>query len=100
MKKFTANYCHSNSNFIISNLPNHQIITPYTNIIRIIQNMVMRGAPTIASKFLRQELNLERDYLDKIDEVKFVSKENLNWTQTIKGDVSNNDYSKSRGSGT
>lgn len=62
--------------------------------------MVMRGAPTIASKFLRQELNLERDYLDKIDEVKFVSKENLNWTQTIKGDVSNNDYSKSRGSGT
>ena len=92
MKKFTANYCHSNSNFIITNLPNNQIISPYTNIIRIIQNIIMRGNPTIASKFLRNELSLERNYLDQMDEVKFISKENLNWTKTIKGDISNNDY--------
>ena len=92
MKKFTASYCYSNLNFIITNLPSYQIVTPYTNIIRIVQNMIMRGAPTIASKFLRNELNLERDYLDTMEKVKFLSKENLNWTQTIKGDISNDDY--------
>ncbi|MDF2789619.1 MAG: ATP-dependent helicase, RecQ family [Neobacillus sp.] len=92
MKKFTASYCNSNFNFIITNLPSYQIVTPYTNIIRIVQNMIMRGAPTIASKFLRNELNLERDYLDTMEKVKFLSKENLNWTQTIKGDVSHDDY--------
>lgn len=52
----------------------------------------MRGAPTIASEFLRNELDLEREYLNRLKEVKFLSKENLNWTQTIKGDVTNNDY--------
>ncbi|PEQ95236.1 recombinase RecQ [Bacillus sp. AFS006103] len=94
MNKFTANYCKSNSNFIITNLPNYQVTTPYTNVIRIVQNMIMRGAPTIASSFLRNELGLERNYLDQsvIKEVKFISKENLSWTKTIKGDVSNNDY--------
>lgn len=54
--------------------------------------MIMRGAPTIASEFLRNELDLEREYLNRLKEVKFLSKENLNWTQTIKGDVTNNDY--------
>jgi ATP-dependent DNA helicase RecQ len=92
MKKFTAGYCHSNLNFIITNLPSNQKVTPYTNIIRIVQNMITRGAPTIASKFLRTELNLNRDYLADMEKVKFLSKENLNWTQTIKGDVSHDDY--------
>ena len=85
MKKFTANYCHSNPNFIISNLPDNQKITPYTNIIRIVQNMVMRGSPTIASTYLRNELGLERDYLSNLKEVKFLSNENLIWIKTIKG---------------
>jgi ATP-dependent DNA helicase RecQ len=58
MEKFTANYCHSNSNFVITNLPKKPIINPYTNIIRIVQNMIMRGNPTIASKYLREELRL------------------------------------------
>lgn len=92
MKKFTASYCCTNVNFIITNLPNYQIVTPYTNIIRIVQNMIMRGAPTIASKFIRDEFNLERDYLDTMEKVKFLSSENLNWSQTIKGDVSHDDY--------
>lgn len=92
MNKFTANYCYSNSNFIITNLPSNQIISPYTNIIRIVQNMITRGNPTIASKFLRTKFSLDRDYLNSMDEVKFISEENLNWTQTIKGDVSHNDY--------
>ncbi|WP_137792214.1 RecQ family ATP-dependent DNA helicase [Bacillus sp. E(2018)] len=92
MDKFTANYCYSNSNFIISNLPNIQKVTPYTNIIRIVQNLVTRGNPTIASQFLRDELGLERNYLNSIKQVKFLSQDKLNWTQTIKGDVSNDDY--------
>lgn len=92
MDKFTANYCYSNSNFIISNLPNNQKVTPYTNIIHIVQNLVTRGNPTIASKFLRDALGLERDYLDSIKQVKFISQDKLNWKQTIKGDVTNDDY--------
>lgn len=67
-------------------------ITPHTNIIQIVQNMIMRGSPTIASAYLRKELNLERDYLNNLEELRFLSKENLNWTQTIKGDVENDDY--------
>ncbi|WP_017754968.1 RecQ family ATP-dependent DNA helicase [Calidifontibacillus oryziterrae] len=92
MDKFTANYCYSNSNFIITNLPNNQKLSPYTNMIRVVQNIIMRGSPTIASNFLRKELNLERDYLEDLMEVKFISNENLNWTRTIKGDVTRNDY--------
>jgi len=92
MNKFTANYCKSNSNFIITNLPSAQIITPYTNIVRIVQNLIMRGSPTIASKFIRDELCLNRNYLEKLSEVKFISTENLDWSRTIKGDISRNDY--------
>ena len=92
MNRFSANYCNSNSNFIITNLPDKQILTPYSNIVRIIQNIIMRGNPTIASVYLRQELGLARDYIDHLDEVKFISNENLEWTQTIKGDESNDDY--------
>lgn len=92
MHKFTANYCYSNSNFVITNLPNNSVNTPYTNIIRIVQNIIMRGVPTIASEFLRSNFGLKRNYLDEIKKVKFISKENLIWKDTIKGDVSNNDY--------
>ncbi|MDR6121343.1 ATP-dependent DNA helicase RecQ [Bacillus sp. SLBN-46] len=93
MNKFTANYCRSNSNFVITNLPKSQVTTPYTNIIRIVQNMIMRGAPTIASTYLRKELGInDRNYINQLKEIKFISGENLFWTRTIKGDVSNNDY--------
>src|SRR5690606_23416341 len=87
-----GNYCNSNSNFIISNLPKNQIVTQYTNLIRVVQNMIMRGSPTIASKYLRDELHLNRDYIENLHEVKFISKENLDWSQTIKGDINHNDY--------
>lgn len=92
MRKFSANYCKSNSNFIITNLPDKQVVTPYSSIVRIAQNIIMRGNPTIASVYLQRELGLERNYIDNLDEVKLISNENLNWTQTIKGDESNNDY--------
>ncbi|MGJ7922927.1 RecQ family ATP-dependent DNA helicase [Neobacillus sp. LXY-4] len=92
MKRFSANYCHSNSNFIITNLPDNQVTIPNSNIIRIVQNMINRGTPTIASAFLRKELGLQRDYLKQLEEVKFISNENLNWSQTIKGDDRNNDF--------
>lgn len=92
MKKFTANYCKSNSNFIITNLPDKQVDTPYSSIVRIVQNIIMRGNPTFASVYLQRELGLERDYIDNLDEVKFISNENLDWSQTIKGDESNDDY--------
>ena len=83
MKKFTANYCKSNSNFIITNLPDKQVDTPYTSIVRIVQNIIMRGNPTFASVYLQRALGLERDYIDNLDEVKFISNENLDWGQTI-----------------
>lgn len=92
MKRFSANYCYSNSNFIITNLPDNQVTTPYSNIVRIVQNMINRGTPTIASTFLRKKLGLQRDYLKQLEEVKFLSNENLNWAQSIKGDARNNDF--------
>ncbi len=52
----------------------------------------MRGAPTIASIYIREQLGLSRDYLKDMEKVAFLSDENLNWTRTIKGDVSRNDF--------
>ena len=92
MKKFTANYCHSNPNFVITNLPDIQILNSHTNIIRIVQNLLTRGAPTIASAYIRRELGLDRNYLDTLEHTVFLTDENLNWSQTIKGDVSRDDY--------
>ncbi|MEK4715753.1 RecQ family ATP-dependent DNA helicase [Sporosarcina sp. FSL K6-5500] len=92
MKRFTANYCRSNSNFIITNLPDYLKMNPYTNLIRIVQNLLTRGNPTIASAFIRKELQLNRNYLDKLEETVFLSNDDLNWTKTIKGDISRADY--------
>ncbi|WP_342504757.1 RecQ family ATP-dependent DNA helicase [Sporosarcina sp. FSL K6-2383] len=92
MKKFTANYCKSNSNFIITNLPEYPNSGAYTNLIRIVQNLLTRGNPTIASSYIRKELLLNRNYLDTLAEVIFLSNEDLNWSQTIKGDISRADY--------
>lgn len=92
LKKFTANYCYSNPNFIITNLPEHPKEGVYTNIIRIVQNLLTRGNPTIASSYIRKKLLLDRNYLDTLDRVIFLSNENLSWSQTIKGDVSRADY--------
>lgn len=73
-------------------MPDKQVDTPYTSIVRIVQNIIMRGNPTFASVYLQRELGLERDYIDNLDEVKFISNENLDWDQTIKGDESNDYY--------
>lgn len=92
MLKFTANYCFSNSNFIITNLPDERVRNSYTDILNIVHNSVSRGTPTIASEFLRKELKLERNYLKYINVLRFVPSEETDWEKTIKGDNHNADY--------
>lgn len=92
MEKFTANYCYSNSNFIITGLPARKVLHQHTNLLNIVQNLICRGNPTIASEFLRNKFRLERNYLENLEQVKFFSRENLDWEKSIKGDDIKADY--------
>lgn len=96
MEKFTANYCYSNSNFVITGLPTRKVLNQHTNLLNIVQNLICRGTPTIASEFLRKEFRLERNYIEHLEEVKFFSRENLDWEKSIKGDDINADYPASQ----
>lgn len=96
MEKFTANYCYSNSNFVITGLPTRKVLNQHTNLLNIVQNLICRGTPTIASEFLRKEFRLQRNYIEHLEEVKFFSRENLDWEKSIKGDDINADYPASQ----
>ena len=56
MKKFSANYSHSNHNFVIQNLDGEVTNNKYTPAVCIIKNIIQRGKPTILSSYLKKKL--------------------------------------------
>lgn len=93
MKKISANYVKSNSNFVIINLENHNYHDQYTQGIKVIYNILTRGIPTYTSRFLesKYQYNIELD----MDYYYLISKKENNWTSTIKG-ASNSTYNPAK----
>lgn len=86
MKKFTANYSNSNHNFVIQNLFGEKISNEYLSAISIIKNIIQRGCPTQASKYIRSEIG-EIDFNKSFP---LISNETPVWERIIRGDQKNN----------
>ncbi|MGI9558112.1 MAG: DEAD/DEAH box helicase [Thermodesulfobacteriota bacterium] len=91
-KKFTANYSHSNHNFVIQNLEGERIESEYLPAICILKNILQRGKPTLLSTFLQEKLgaihkgsNFEQPY-------PLIDTEPPKWERTIRGDEKGNYY--------
>lgn len=86
MKKYTANYTHTNPNFVIQNLVTSQTNNDLLPILYVVKNILQRGFPTTLSKYLQSQLG-ELHKLDNFEErFYFVTNQTPIWNDTIKGD--------------
>lgn len=92
MKKYTANYSYSNSNFVIQNLPHNKIKNKYYQAICILKNILQRGNPTLTSTFLQEHLGKLHERKDFEQAYPLITKDIPNWKWTIKGNEENNLY--------
>lgn len=85
IKKYTANYSYSNSNFVIQNLSEFSKKNKYYQAICILKNLIQRGNPTLMSAFLQEKIGRiqERDDFNKC--YPLITKETPDWKWTIKG---------------
>ncbi|MDO6440478.1 DEAD/DEAH box helicase [Cyclobacterium sp. 1_MG-2023] len=92
MKKYSANYSHSNHNFVIQNLKGERISNEYLPAICILKNILQRGKPTLLSAYLQEELG----QIHRADDFKhaypLIDKEQPNWERIIRGDEKGNYY--------
>ena len=86
MKHFTANYSKTNHNFVIQNLSGDRIANEYLPAICIIKNIIQRGCPTIASKFIQSKIG----EIDFTESSPLISTTPPKWERIIRGDRKNN----------
>lgn len=92
MKYYNSGYAKVNNHFVIKNLPNNIYQATDNPILSIIQNLIVRGNPTIATPFLREKLQLKRSYLHEMDDVQIIHSLPTNWSRSIRGDDVNQSY--------
>ena len=92
MRKYTANYSYSNSNFVIQNLPNNKNKNDYYQAICILKNILQRGNPTLISAFLQTKIGKLHEREDFTQAYPLITNEIPNWKWTIKGNEENNLY--------
>jgi ATP-dependent DNA helicase RecQ len=97
-KSFSANYGHTNHNFIIQNIRRSSIASEpksdsILDCVYVLKNLLQRGKPTLASLYLRNRIGLGiDDYLSENKPQCLISREPVNWRRLIRGDVSNDFY--------
>ena len=90
MKKFTANYAYTNSNFVIQNLKEGK--TEDTNLYAfccILKNILQRGVPTTMSEFLQEKLGIIHEEANFKEILIYSAKQQQQWHSTIKGGNTN-----------
>lgn len=92
MKKYSANYSHSNHNFVIQNLKGERISNEYLPAICILKNILQKGKPTLLSTYLQEELGQLHKEQDFIKAYPLIDKEQPNWERIIRGDEKGNYY--------
>lgn len=90
MKKFTANYSHTNNNFVIQNLLGDKAISEYLPAISIIKNILQRGCPSIPSRYLQTKLDKFHNNGINTKSSPLISSEIPKWERIIRGDRKNN----------
>jgi ATP-dependent DNA helicase RecQ len=92
MQRFTGNYSQTEHNFVIQNLPAKRQVSSFDlQIISVLKNILLRGAPTLLSRLLQEKLGLV-DYFKKETfhtKIPLISQISQNWYSTIGGDVEN-----------
>ena len=86
MKKFTANYAYTNSNFVIQNLKEGK--TEDTDLYAfccILKNILQRGVPTTMSEFLQEKLGKIHKEANFKEILIYSAKQQQQWHSTIKG---------------
>jgi ATP-dependent DNA helicase RecQ len=92
MKRFTGNYSNTEHNFVIQNLPEkRQVAECDLQLISVLKNIILRGSPTLLSKYLQSELGLTNYFKDDYfkSKVPLIAQEKQNWFSTIGGDIQN-----------
>lgn len=92
MKKYSANYSHSNHNFVIQNLQGERISNEYLPAICILKNILQRGKPTLLSNYLQDELGQLHREQDFLKAYPLIDKGQPNWERIIRGDEKGNYY--------
>jgi len=92
MKIYSANYSHSNHNFVIQNLQGERISNEYLPAICILKNILQRGKPTLLSNYLQEELGQLHRTPDFINPYPLIDVEQPNWERIIRGDEKGNYY--------
>ena len=92
MNKYSANYSHSNHNFVIQNLNGHRISNEYLPAICILKNILQRGKPTLLSTYLQDELGQLHREQDFLKAYPLIDKEQPNWERIIRGNEKGNYY--------
>lgn len=90
MKRFTANYSHSNHNFIIQNLTGRRIDNEYLTAICILKNILQRGRPTLLSKFLQERIGAIHKTAEFGKPYPLIGNDLPKWERMIRGDVQGN----------
>ncbi|WP_044640706.1 RecQ family ATP-dependent DNA helicase [Risungbinella massiliensis] len=89
---YNSGYAKVNNHFVIKNLSNDASRTVDNPILSIIQNLIVRGNPTIATPFLREKLQLKRSYLHEMDNIRIIQSISSDWGRSIRGDDVNQSY--------
>ena len=90
MKKFSANYCNSNHNFVIQNIESGQKDSQYLSAICILKNILQRGKPTLMSTYLQEQIGSIHE-IDKFHKgIPLIDKIAPRWSRIIKGDIKGN----------
>ena len=90
MKKYTANYCYTNHNFVIQNLKERQVKSEQLPVYFILKNLLQRGCPTILSQFLQKKIGKIHERSDFKEPFRLIDPQTPIWHNTIKGDSRNN----------
>ena len=90
MNKYTANYSHSNHNFVIQNLTGQRINNEYLPAICILKNILQRGRPTLLSKFLQEKMGTIHKAEEFEQPYPLIDNSRPKWERIIRGDIKSN----------
>jgi len=91
VKKYTANYARTNSNFVIQNLETTSVDSEMLPILYVLKNILQRGVPTSMSKYLQNKIGAIHTFenfgknTDAKHRLFFITNESSVWHNTIKG---------------
>ena len=90
MLKFSANYAKTNNNFVIQNISEDlSKKDKYFPILCVLKNILQRGCPTLASKYLLETFG-NKLLNDDVHQIFLIDKEAPKWGKLIGGDEEGN----------